>query len=498
MRRDPTRAATGPAPYRNRRAAGQLLADALAHLLSADERERAAAAAAPPVVIALPRGGVPVAFEVAERLHAPLDVLLARKIGAPGNPELGIGAVAEGGVRVLSEEAIASLMVSEQELEHGVRRAEEEVQERMRLYRAGRLPVSLSGRTAVLVDDGLATGGTARAAIAAAYARGAAHVILAVPVGASSTVERLRKEADAVICLLTPEPMWAIGMWYRDFSQVSDLEVMGLLARARGREKGWGAADEADGAATDGAASAGQRWDATESGEGASEAGDPEASADCDGVEVEIPFEAGKSATGDLVVPSSASALVLFAHGSGSSRRSPRNRQVASALNEQGIATLLFDLLTPSEELQRANIFDVALLASRLVDATRWAQRQPSLEGLQIGYFGASTGAAAALWAAAELRGDVGAVVSRGGRPDLAASRLPEVSAPTLLIVGGADVVVLDLNRQALGMLRCASELQVVAHATHLFEERGALEQVSGLAGDWFLRHLAETTSTTR
>jgi putative phosphoribosyl transferase len=194
---------------------------------------------------------------------------------------------------------------------------------------------------------------------------------------------------------------------------------------------------------------------------------------------------------GDLRVPEGAAGLVVFAHGSGSSRLSPRNRQVAAALGEAGFATLLFDLLTPEEELDRAKVFDIALLGGRLLEATAWARGEAELEGLPIGYFGASTGAAAALRAAARLGEGIGAVVSRGGRPDLAAESLAEVVSPTLLIVGGADRQVLELNEGAARLLRhCEHEVAVVPGATHLFEEPGALERVSELAAAWFSRHL--------
>jgi putative phosphoribosyl transferase len=189
---------------------------------------------------------------------------------------------------------------------------------------------------------------------------------------------------------------------------------------------------------------------------------------------------------GDLTLPVDASGVILFAHGSGSSRHSPRNRYVASVLVEAGLGTLLFDLLTPDEELDRANVFDIELLARRLVDVTGWLRAEPEMAGLPLGYFGASTGAAAALWAASEPGADVRAIVSRGGRPDLAAARLDRVRAPTLLIVGGRDEAVLVMNRQALALLRCESRLEVVPGATHLFEEQGALEQVAALARDWF------------
>jgi putative phosphoribosyl transferase len=196
---------------------------------------------------------------------------------------------------------------------------------------------------------------------------------------------------------------------------------------------------------------------------------------------------------GDLATPAESLGLVIFAHGSGSSRRSPRNRSVALSLNEAGFGTLLFDLLTPEEEFDRSNVFDVDLLADRLVGATEWLRRQREAHHLPVGYFGASTGAAAALIAAAELRSEIRAVVSRGGRPDLAASRLANVVSPTLLIVGEDDWTVLQLNREARAMLRCHSELEIVPGATHLFEEPGALERVASLAAGWFSRYLVRT-----
>ncbi len=206
--------------------------------------------------------------------------------------------------------------------------------------------------------------------------------------------------------------------------------------------------------------------------------------------ELEVQAGPGLLLAGDLAIPAEPRGLVVFAHGSGSSRLSPRNRLVAETLNDAGFATLLFDLLTPSEEVDRANVFDISLLAQRLAAATAWLRRQPDVVGLALGYFGGSTGAAAALIAAAELGPDVSAVVSRGGRPDLAQPRLAEVTAPTLLIVGGHDQQVLELNRQAQRQLRSPNHLAVVPGATHLFEEPGALEQVADLAIDWFTKHL--------
>jgi pimeloyl-ACP methyl ester carboxylesterase len=194
---------------------------------------------------------------------------------------------------------------------------------------------------------------------------------------------------------------------------------------------------------------------------------------------------------GTLQVPDGAYALVAFAHGSGSSRLSPRNRAVASALNRHGIATLLFDLLTPAEEANRANVFNISLLAERLIDAVRWLDGQASVATLPLGLFGASTGAAAALVLAAKLPDRIGAVVSRGGRPDLADRALENVRAPTLLIVGGADFGVIELNQQALARLRGPKALEIVPGASHLFPEPGALEAVIGHANGWFERYLA-------
>jgi pimeloyl-ACP methyl ester carboxylesterase len=199
----------------------------------------------------------------------------------------------------------------------------------------------------------------------------------------------------------------------------------------------------------------------------------------------------GAGLTGDLSVPQGARGLVVFAHGAGSSRLSPRNRAVAAALRDSGtFGTLLFDLLTEDEDGLPGMRFDIVLLAERLAEVTGWVRALPATSGLACGYFGASTGAAAALMAAAELGGFIDAVVSRGGRPDLAGESLRRVTSPTLLIVGGADLEVLDLNRRAYAQLAGVKDLAVVPGATHLFEERGALERVTELAASWFERYL--------
>jgi putative phosphoribosyl transferase len=195
------------------------------------------------------------------------------------------------------------------------------------------------------------------------------------------------------------------------------------------------------------------------------------------------------SLDGDLIRPRNAKGLIIFAHGSGSSRFSPRNAHVARQLQEQGLGTLLLDLLTEQEAYHRRNVFDIPLLAGRLVDAVRFARSDTELSNLRIGLFGASTGAAAALVAAAQLPQEVAAVVSRGGRPDLAGKALKQVQAATLLIVGGADYGVIELNRDALEALTCEKQLEIVPGATHLFEEPGTLDKVVDLAAQWFITH---------
>ena len=203
------------------------------------------------------------------------------------------------------------------------------------------------------------------------------------------------------------------------------------------------------------------------------------------------PVAAAVRLAGSLAIPKGSGGIVVFAHGSGSSRHSPRNRHVAGVLNDAGLSTLLFDLLTPEEERDRANVFDIGLLAGRLAEVTGWLRAQPAAGRAAIGYFGASTGAAAALWAAAEPGAGIAAVVSRGGRPDLARPRLAAVTAPTLLIVGARDEVVLDLNRRAQAELRCQNHLAVVPGSSNRWLAPGTLDTAAGLARDWFIRHLA-------
>ena len=400
------------------------------------------------------------AFEVARALEAPLDVLLVRKLGVPFHPELAFGAIGEGGVRVLNRSVMSDARLSGRQMAAVEDKERAELQRRCERFRGDHPPISLKGRVAVIIDDGIATGSTARAACQVARAKGASRVVLGVPVGANDIANEFAEYADEVVCLETPVPYFAVGQGYRNFAQTSDDEVAALLNRAR---RSFGAAAKAG-------------------------TGDPPLR------DEEIQVTAGQvSVAGHLTIPQRATGVVVFAHGSGSSRHSPRNRYVAEVLNNAGFATVLFDLLTPEEEGNRANVFDIALLASRLVYVTAWLASQPDTASVPVGYFGASTGAGAALAAAAHPGVKVAAVVSRGGRPDLARDSLREVHAPTLLIVGGRDELVLELNRQARAAIPAECEIAVVPGATHLFEEPGTLEQVAMLARDWFIDHLAHS-----
>jgi putative phosphoribosyl transferase len=443
------------------------MVDRLALFTDRDEAGRRLAAALEgfrerdPLVVALPRGGVPVGYEIARVLGAPLDILLVRKVGAPFQPEYGIGAIAEGGFRYIREEELELTGISGAEVDAVIAAESAELERRRRLYRGDRERLPVAGRTVILVDDGIATGGTAVVAARALRSLGAAAVVLASPVGPAGTSHRLAREFDEVVCLAEPHGFHGVGQFYVDFSPVSDEEVCDLL------ELGSAPPELRITAAPDPDPVAGERT-------------------------IEIELEPRVLLEGTLRVPEVQRGLVLFAHGGGSSRHSPRNQQVAERLNRAGFATLLFDLLTPVEAGERANVFDIGLLAQRLMGVTRWVQDDEELKVLPIFYFGASTGAAAALRAASHIGSDIRAVVSRGGRPDLAKEVLDRVVSPTLLIVGGADWQVLGLNEAAAKLLRCEHQVAIVPGATHLFEEPGALGLVAELAAEWFTRFVPE------
>jgi len=289
-----------------------------------------------------------------------------------------------------------------------------------------------------------------RAAIAALRQRKPARIVVAVPAGAPEVCKEVGQEADEAVCAAMPESFHAVSQWYAEFKQTTDEEVRDLLSRSS------------------------------------------------QAASVSIAIN-GDVIQGDLARVTRAIGTVIFSHGSGSSRKSPRNRYVAGVLNQHGITTLLVDLLTAEEEVRDNQTlehrFDIDLLAGRLVGATDWVMDHPVLSGLPVGYFGASTGAAAALVAAAERREIIQAIVSRGGRPDLAGEALRRVVAPTLLIVGELDQTVVKLNREAMEEMPGETRIEVIPGATHLFEEVGALGTVAALASDWFERKLVRTAA---
>jgi putative phosphoribosyl transferase len=452
--------------FRDREEAGQKLA---ARLQSYANRKDV-------IVLGIPRGGVPVAFEVAKALNAPLDIFLSRKLGVPGQEELAFGAIATGETRVLDREIIEAVGISEAQIDQITAKVKKELERRENVYRGGRTPLKVEGLTVLLIDDGVATGSSMRAAIDALRQMKPARLVVAVPVAPLSTCIRLRSEVDELICVQSPKDFYAIGQFYEDFSQTTDEEVTGLLRRSAKPSPQIVEQDDPS---------------------------DPEGSSKMipgrqsqfDGIKREVSIDLEDATLqGALILPKDPDGLVLFAHGSGSSRHSPRNRYVAQVLHSQRIATLLFDLLTREEEAidqySGELRFDIPFLAKRLLGATKWILRSPELKGLKIGYFGASTGAGAALIAAAEIPDVVSAVVSRGGRPDLAVDALASVQAPTLLIVGGDDEPVISMNRGALARLKCPDkQLVIIPGATHLFEEPGTLEEVARVAAEWFSRH---------
>lgn len=387
----------------DRRDAGRQLADLLRHLRSAD-----------PVVLAVPRGGVPVAAEVAEALEAPLEVCLVGAARAP--------------------------------------------------FADAQQPLEVDGRTVIVVDEGLVTGAAARAACQVAREYGAARVILAPPIAAYDKTPRLYDVADELICIHAPEDFVSVADAYAQLPRVPDAQIIELLEAAAKRSY----QTNADKLMTEHANVSG-RTVGTESSRVQVHSGDS----------TRLP--------GLLAVPRNPVGVVVFAYGSGTGTAAARNRYVAQYLYSHGIATLLLDLLTEPPAIDRRTVFDIGLLGQRLLDACAWLRGQPTLNRLALGLFGAGTGAAAAVWAAAEPGSDVAAIVLLSGRPDLAGSRrLAAVAAPTLLIAGARDAAVLDLNRRAKLRMRCANQLLVVPGADNRFDDPRNLAVAVRLAEDWF------------
>lgn len=422
--------------FHDRKHAGRLLAEKLGKY-----KEQNA------IVLALPRGGVPVASEIAAMLKAPLEVLVVRKIGAPFQSELAVGAICEEDEPIWNGAILVRFGLEPDDLGRTVRVEREKIRNQIKLFRESRAFPSVAKKTVIIVDDGLATGATMSAAVRYLRKKAADRIVIAVPVAASTTASKLRSKVDEAVILEEREDLRSVGEWYEDFSQVTDNEVVSLLKNKSDKAKK---------------------------------------------VNREFEIPVGKiNLKGDITTIPSMKALIVFAHGSGSSRKSPRNQQVARYLNEKGFGTLLFDLLTDQEAENRKNIFNIDLLSDRLVLVTKWLRGRPELMNIPIGFFGASTGAGAAIQAASKLskKESVYAIVSRGGRPDLAGEALKAVKAQTLLLVGGQDFGVIELNQQAQSLL-ANCDLSIVAGATHLFEEPGTLEEVSKQAAEWFRDHL--------
>ncbi|MGZ3798326.1 MAG: erythromycin esterase family protein, partial [Pseudobdellovibrionaceae bacterium] len=431
--------------FQNRTEAGVILADKLSHLKEEIKKEK-------PLVLAIPRGGVPVAFEVAKKLHADLDLLIVKKIGAPDNPELAIGAISEEGAPWLNNNLIDYYGITAKEMEPLINEKLAEVKNLAFQLRGSHAAIPVEGRTLIIVDDGIATGATLRVAIQFLRQRNPKKIIIAVPVAPEATLEPLRQLADEVICLETPSPFIAVGEWYRDFSQVSEGEVLNLLhspqmARAP--------------------------------------------------LSQEIVYYDGMTELrADLQLVEETKALIVFAHESGGNRHSPGNRFVAKELNKIGFSTLLVDLLTEKETQDRENVFNIELAIDRLLKASEAGFAHLTQAKIPLGYFGANTGAAAVLGAAAKSSRSICAIVSRGGRPDLVNKYLRRVKAPTLLIVGGEDPEVTAFNELAAERL-AVSQMVLIPQATHSFAEPEVLEEVVEYAADWFLKYapLAKTSA---
>ena len=438
--------------FRDRRDAGRHLAEVV---------RRADLGGGDVVVLGLPRGGVPVAFEIASVLRVPLDVIVVRKLGVPFQPELAMGAIGEGGVRVENRDVLQSAARSSFELEA--------VETRDALsWNDVPTNIEMGARDSSSGVDARSssTTGSRRAprCVPLVRLRGPWERLASSSPCQSHRGRRPRRcPTSATRCCASRRPNRSTPL------------VSGIATSPRRPTSKW-------------STSSALRRRETRALRDPRNAHPPVRDED-------IRVRTGQvDMCGRLTVPSGPFGTVVFAHGSGSSRHSPRNRYVAGVLNAAGLATLLIDLLSAEEEMERSYVFDIRLLADRLGDATRWTRTVPDVSTTKIGLFGASTGAAAALWAAAQPDSGISAVVSRGGRPDLAAPLLAAVAAPTLLIVGGCDDAVLDLNRRAQEELRCESRLVVVPGATHLFEEPGTLQTVAELARDWFTTELGVTS----
>ncbi|MFN8573759.1 MAG: phosphoribosyltransferase family protein [Gemmatimonadaceae bacterium] len=442
--------------YQNRRQAGEVVAARLAEFANRDDV----------LVLGLPRGGVVVARAVADALRVPLDILVARKLGVPGMPEVALGAIVDGHMDATMDAVAWYLGLPDEVVRRIEAKERQELERRVARYRGQRPRADVRARTVLLVDDGLASGVTIRAAARAVKMGGAAQVVVVCPVGSVAGCTEVAQVADRVVVPATPEPLGMVSDWYEDFAPVSDDAVLHAIEPTRPADKIAPA--------------------------------DPDAS---DEREVRIAAEPDGAATltADLGVPDAWTergarprGLVIFAHGGGSSRQSYRNRVLAGWLRMMGWATLRLDLLLPDEQerdvTDGVHRFDIALIGRRLTSAVDWATRENAPGSSNIVLFGASTGAAAAVIAAAARPQAVAGVMSRGGRVDLAGDALSDVRAPVLMIVGGSDADTLRWNRSAIRRLRGDVTLRIVRRAGHTFEEPRAIGAVGAHAMTWLDR----------
>ncbi|OFZ18990.1 MAG: hypothetical protein A2X94_13660 [Bdellovibrionales bacterium GWB1_55_8] len=394
------------------------------------------------VVLALGRGGMPVAYELARSMNTTLDYLGVDMIHAPSNPQLAIGAIAETAAEPSIQRGMAAALgISPDEMEQTVLHAAKREREAAEHFRKRRPLISVARRTVFLVNDGLCSETAALAAARYLQSLGAAKLVFATPIASTKTIEAIREDYDDVICLQKVLHFTSIAFWYEAFHEVTDQRVMSLLTQAGPVE--------------------------------VSESGN----------EVDI-SDGWLHLPGTLVVPGDAKGLVIFAHGVGSNGQNPMNRQIGSILNEAGFATLLFDLLTSDESSRPSDVYDIPLLAYRVVLATRCVRRWVDPK-MPVGYFGTATGAAAALWAASQLGDEIFALVLRDARPDLAKAALPLVIAPTLLLIPENDDIALELNRQG------AKRLAKCQVATVPEEQ----EQMARLATRWYTNSLERITA---
>jgi putative phosphoribosyl transferase len=409
------------------------------------------------VILALPRGGVPVAYEVAVALDAPLDVLVVRKLGLPQNPEVAMGAIGEGGTRVLDQDIVQLARVSPDELDQVERMERDELGSRVLRFREGRRRLDLQGRTVLIIDDGLATGSTAKVACIVARQLGATRIIVAAPVASPEAAKRILNDADLFVCLETPSPFRAVGAHYIDFGQTDDSEVVLLLdaaARLAGRAKHLVSRPDTD--------------------------ADIDLAVDSVGLR------------GELHLPEVVENLVVIARGAAGDASDSSGRFAAAVMNEVGIGTVLVDLVTPMERAV-GMVPDNFILARRLVLVTEKLQRRPEFKGVPLGYFDAGAGASVLLGAAANEGGSVSAVVTFAPRLDDAGAWVSEVQAPTLMLYGRLDEELLERNRKSANRMRCP-HLQVMVET-----DVGAADSpaaavamcVAEHARDWFVRYLS-------